>query len=247
MSHDQGRPSLFAGMEDGADPGSDTQRVRILSTLESTRRSQRPARKGPSANRKSAGPSRLLIALMGLGAITLLAGFVLTVVNQKPPAAPRPEARLATVMPAAAPASSAVIPTVSASAPDAAVAVAPIGSASEPASAPVAADSTGVAANASTNGLNTPSGTTPAPRDPLAALATAALAAAPAPAPVAASHAPAPALVASTPVAKPRVQTARATAQPKPVRPSRNDRDVQLIEAVMSHASSRPATAPTRP
>lgn len=241
MSHDQGRPSLFAGMEDGADPGSDTQRVRILSTLESTRRSQRPARKGPSAKRKPAGPSRLLIALMGLGAITLLAGFVLTVVNQKPPAAPRPEAQLATVMPAAAPASSAVVPTVSASAPDAAVAVAPIGSASEPASAPVAADSTGVAANASPARTDT----APAPRDPLAALATAALAAAPAPTPVVASHAPA--AVASTPVAKPRVQAARATAQPKPARPSRNDRDVQLIEAVMSHASSRPATTPTRP
>ena len=233
MSHDQGRPSLFAGMEDGTDPGSDTQRVRILSTLESTRRSQRPARKGPSAKRQSAGPNRLLIALMGLGAVTLLAGFVLTVVNQKPPASPRPEAQLTAVMPAAASASAVVAPPLSASAPDSPVAMAPVGSASEPPSAPAAP-----AAPDSTTSAQ-------APRDPLAALATAALAAAPAPAPVAASHAEA--VVASVPAAKPRVQAARATAQPKPARSSRNDRDVQLIEAVMSHASSRPAAAPTRP
>ncbi len=238
MSHDQGRPSLFAGMEDGADPGSDTQRVRILSTLESTRRSQRPARKGPSAKRGRQGPSRLLMVLMGLGAITLLAGFVMTVVNQKPPARLQAEHGLASVAPTAA---SAVAPAI-------AVAVAPAVAPESAASVASASDSSSPPATPAPEGaaLTSTSSAAPAPRDPLAALATAALAAAPAPTPISASSAQAAAPSTSSP-AKPRTQPARAATQAKAPRPTRNDRDVQLIEAVMSHASSRPAPAPTRP
>ena len=85
MSHDQGRPSLFAGMEDGATPGSDTQRVRILSTLESTRRSQRPARKGPQPAKTAASTqSRAWAVTLGLGVVTLLVSFVLIVQGQHP-------------------------------------------------------------------------------------------------------------------------------------------------------------------
>lgn len=90
MSHDQGRPSLFAGMEDGATPGSDTQRVRILSTLESTRRSQRPARKGPQPAKTAASTqSRAWVVTLGLGVVTLLVSFVLIVQGQRPKAAPK--------------------------------------------------------------------------------------------------------------------------------------------------------------
>ena len=58
--------------------GADSIDARVHTAL------QRPARKGPSAKRGRQGPSRLLMVLMGLGAITLLAGFVMTVVNQSP-------------------------------------------------------------------------------------------------------------------------------------------------------------------
>lgn len=89
MSHDQGRPSLFAGMEDGATPGSDTQRVRILSTLESTRRPQRPARKGPKpAKAPASAQTRAWTVTLGLGVVTLLVSFVLIVQGQRPQAKP---------------------------------------------------------------------------------------------------------------------------------------------------------------
>ena len=116
MSHDQGRPSLFAGMEDGATPGSDTQRVRILSTLESTRRTQRPARKGPPpAKAPASTQSRAWAVTLGLGVVTLLVSFVLIVEGQRPrnkllqPVAPQaktPE-QIAPAVTAALPAASA--------------------------------------------------------------------------------------------------------------------------------------------
>ena len=119
MSHDQGRPSLFAGMEDGATPGSDTQRVRILSTLESTRRPQRPARKGPQPRKTpSSTQSRAWAVTLGLGVVTLLVSFVLIVQGQRPKtgahqptpqlaAAPAPVASMVIATPAVEPAASA--------------------------------------------------------------------------------------------------------------------------------------------
>lgn len=113
MSHDQGRPSLFAGMEDGATPGSDTQRVRILSTLESTRRSQRPARRGPpSRGQAHPAASRAWAITLGLGVVTLLISFVLIVQSQRPvPMKPDPIARATPVVVPVTPTPPAVAPS----------------------------------------------------------------------------------------------------------------------------------------
>ncbi|HET8870198.1 MAG TPA: hypothetical protein VFM48_07115 [Aquabacterium sp.] len=76
MSHDQGRPSLFAGMEEEAMPHGHGQRVRILSTLESSWRPGGPTRKGPPS-RMDASPRqhRSWLMLAGLGSATLLASL----------------------------------------------------------------------------------------------------------------------------------------------------------------------------
>lgn len=81
------RPSLFAGMDD--EPAAeDHQRVRILSTLESTRHASRPSRtKGGRRTRKSHRRSWLQGALwgaMGVGVLALMAGFVLVIQDSKP-------------------------------------------------------------------------------------------------------------------------------------------------------------------
>lgn len=81
------RPSLFAGMEDGT-AVEDTQRVRILSTLESTRRTSRPNRtKGGRRTRKGQRSIWLqgtLWGAMGLGVVALMAGFVMVIQDSKP-------------------------------------------------------------------------------------------------------------------------------------------------------------------
>ncbi|HEX5355896.1 MAG TPA: hypothetical protein VFW93_06750 [Aquabacterium sp.] len=80
------RPSLFAGMDnEDSTFGGDTQRVRILSTLESTRR---PARRkkpmtihGVTRPKRSNWQTKALIGLMGVGVLTLLASFVMVIVD----------------------------------------------------------------------------------------------------------------------------------------------------------------------
>lgn len=99
------RPSLFAGMEDGS-ASEDTQRVRILSTLESTRRSSRPNRtQGGRQTRKGQRSIWLQGALwgaMGMGVLALMAGFVMVIQDSQPaplhaaPAAPVRTAKPAT-------------------------------------------------------------------------------------------------------------------------------------------------------
>ncbi|WP_290874899.1 hypothetical protein, partial [Aquabacterium sp.] len=61
-----GRPSLFAGAEDGDAPEGDTQRVRLLSTLESTRRPlrQAPSRQQRARRQRQAWQRKALIGLM---------------------------------------------------------------------------------------------------------------------------------------------------------------------------------------
>ena len=98
------RPSLFAGMEED-DASDDTRRVRILSTLESTRQATRPGRiKGRRRGRPSkpsSWPQRVLWGVLGLGVLTLMAGFVMVIQDGKsamartspPPAAPLAQAR----------------------------------------------------------------------------------------------------------------------------------------------------------
>ena len=81
----------------------DSQRVRILSTLESSRHASRPSRtKGGRRTSKSHRRSWLQGALwgaMGVGVLALMAGFVLVIQDSKPaiaqvPPAPAPHARL---------------------------------------------------------------------------------------------------------------------------------------------------------
>ncbi|MBA4110465.1 MAG: hypothetical protein C0487_12825 [Leptothrix sp. (in: Bacteria)] len=157
------RPSLFAGMDD--EPiAEEHQRVRILSTLESTRHASRPSRtKGGTRTSKSHRRSWLQGALwgaMGVGVLALMAGFVMVIQDSKPamaqvlptPAAspPRPLAS-ATVKPdhqasasleanGHAAAGPAVIETTHADAPLAALAMAPTASATP--TAPPAAPAT---------------------------------------------------------------------------------------------------------
>ncbi|TAK93969.1 MAG: hypothetical protein EPO09_10910 [Aquabacterium sp.] len=102
------RPSLFAGMDnEDSTFGGDTQRVRILSTLESARRPT--GRKGPTKiqgitrQKRSNWQTKALLGLMGIGVLTLLISFVMVVVDghaapAKPestnkPAAAAPEAK----------------------------------------------------------------------------------------------------------------------------------------------------------
>ncbi len=219
MSHDQGRPSLFAGMEDGASPGSDTQRVRILSTLESTRRPQRPARKGPpSKGAEQPWAARAWAITLGLGVVTLLISFVLIIQSQRP--APVKPASLAQATPAVV----AVMPTPPMETPSAPMSEAPAVAATEALESlpPTAASS--VPQDAS--------------RDPLAALGSTAVA------PVASEPKVAdvqPSISKGVATATKSAKPVKAVTNPKS-KGGRNDQDVELIEAVMSHASSRPGS-----
>ncbi|MGE5451253.1 MAG: hypothetical protein ACM3VZ_05335 [Acidobacteriota bacterium] len=224
MSHDQGRPSLFAGMEDGASPGSDTQRVSILSTLESSRRPHRPARKGPpSGGATQAAANRAWAITLGLGGVALLISFVLIIQSQHPTPARLAPANAVNAAPAA---------TLAPPAPLTATATLPAAepaSAAEPAVTAVVPASGPLDALAPTAASRVPQDTD---RDPLAALDQAA-ANRPASAPVAPVKKPVPAPKAAA-VATPNAKNA------KPAKARRNE-DVELIEAVMTHASSRPA------
>lgn len=86
------RPSLFAGMDnEDSTFGGDTQRVRILSTLESTRRPS--GRKGPmkihgvTRKKRSNWQTKALLGLMGVGVLTLLTSFVMVVAEGHGPSA----------------------------------------------------------------------------------------------------------------------------------------------------------------
>lgn len=228
VSHDQGRPSLFAGMEEGASPGSDTQRVRILSTLESTRRASRPARKGPlgataaQPSDSQRAQSRAWSITLGLGVVTLLISFILIVQSQrtKPAKAAAPQAPAVAVTPSA--------PVWAASTQQVAQAESPLGAAAPEASAPALAASESLDAMPPT-GAN---------RDPLASLAEPVEPTAPA-ASVPPSQGPTTKATSTARAATSGKST--KTAKPaKPAKSHRNDSDVELIEAVMTHASSRP-------
>ncbi|MBI5925229.1 MAG: hypothetical protein HY836_06480 [Aquabacterium sp.] len=80
------RPSLFAGMDnEDSTFGGDTQRVRILSTLESSRRPT--GRKGLTKihgitkKKRSNWQTKALIGLMGIGVLTLLTSFVMVILE----------------------------------------------------------------------------------------------------------------------------------------------------------------------
>lgn len=77
-------------MDDDDDAPEDTRRVRILSTLESTRQATRPSRtKGGRRTRQSPSHRRswlqgALWGAMGVGVVALLAGFVMVIQDGKP-------------------------------------------------------------------------------------------------------------------------------------------------------------------
>lgn len=101
------RPSLFAGMDnEDSTFGGDTQRVRILSTLESARRPT--GRKGPTKiqgitrKKRSNWQTKALLSLMGIGVLTLLVSFVMVVVDgHATPAKPEPANKPAAAAPEA--------------------------------------------------------------------------------------------------------------------------------------------------
>lgn len=74
-------------MEDGT-ASEDTQRVRILSTLESTRRTSRPNRtqggRQTHKGQRSIWLQGALWGAMGMGVLALMAGFVMVVQDSKP-------------------------------------------------------------------------------------------------------------------------------------------------------------------
>lgn len=235
MSHDQGRPSLFAGMEDGAAAEPDTQRVRILSTLESTRRVSRPARKGGTHRLGGAQKppvSKVWLAFFGVAALALMASFV--TVLRSPEPAPTHKLPVATgpAAPASQVATSSLPPSAPASAAVVAMDVAP--AASAPASAPF--ESLEALPPTAASSSNAPS------RDPMAALKTQAspdasvVAAA-----TAATGAALAANKASAKEVRPKQQTVpNASASTSSKRKKQQDSEVALIEAVMTHGSSRP-------
>ncbi len=103
----QGRPSLYASHDAKDGDADDVQRVRILSTLESSRRSNLPPSKRTRKGQAMGWLPKALIGLMAAGGLSLLAAFVL-VVRQgqepspnaqalaKPPLAGTPPSAIAT-------------------------------------------------------------------------------------------------------------------------------------------------------
>lgn len=236
MSHDQGRPSLFAGMEDGAAAEADTQRVRILSTLESTRRVSRPARKGGGRQRTSAQKapiSRVWLAFFGITAIALITSFV-TVLRAPEPTHTPPA--LVAQRPAPLPAATPSVPAATPASEALAVAE-PATAASEAASTPFQSlDALPPTAASSSNAPG---------RDPMAALKAPA---SPDASVVAAATAATGAAVAAAKTGSKAQSAANNANKPDPnsnaaanaKRTKRKDSEVALIEAVMTHGSSRP-------
>ncbi|MFN4266362.1 MAG: hypothetical protein ACK4F8_11530 [Aquabacterium sp.] len=234
MSHDQGRPSLFAGMEDGAAAEPDTQRVRILSTLESTRRVSRPARKGGTHRLGGAQKppvSKVWLAFFGVAALALMTSFV--TVLRSPEPAPTHKLPVATgpAAPASQVATSSLPPSAPASAAVVAMDVAP--TASAPASAPFetleALPPTAASSNAPSRDPMAALKTQPSPDASVVAAATAATGAA-----LAANKASAKEVRPKQP------SVANASASTSSKRKKQQDSEVALIEAVMTHGSSRP-------
>lgn len=212
MSQDQGRPSLFAGMEEEALPQGAGQRVRILSTLESSRRPGSPARKGHASRQaKAATPHRVWLILFGIGAMSLLVSFAMVVQGERHPL-------LASATPVTAP----LTPKTTTPAPPEEQAAPPVDAQVEQMNEPLR-----TLAEANTNPV------VPTPESPTAsALPEVTAPKSEAPTTVVKQHAE------KRAPAKPRTQAASVK---KHAPASSSDQDVELIEAVITHASSQPA------
>lgn len=221
-------PSSFDG---------DTQRVRILSTLESTRRPARGPMKihGITTEKRNNWQTKALLGLMALGVLSLLASFVMVLLNghtasSKADAADQePPSHRETTKPAEAPRVSPDNPLAALVAPPAhTAAIAP----TRPQQAAVI-ENVAVATTAPvlSNATKSPS---------TASATTAAVKAEPAKPTVVALATP------GTP--HPVIPALEAIKQPKPLAAtskhaqagSRNDEDVALLEAMFAHTRPRP-------
>lgn len=257
MGHDQGRtaghtppqraarpslerPSLFAGMDGHTKtPPDDAAHVRLLSTLESTRK---PARLSPAKARKQREGTAMgwqvkaLLGVMGVGVMALLASFVMVVQDGHPTApkvataqAVKPAASVSAVASAASPGGTAPGPLASLQA-----MASPVEGAASQAKAPAteAARIEALLADAPpASAAPSPSASSSAP--PTAATGTAKAASK---APTAAT----PAASAPPIVAKVRPSLATTEARPTARTASRKrDEDVALLEAMFEHTSPR--------
>ena len=224
------RPSLFAGMDD--DPAAeDHQRVRILSTLESTRHSSRPSRtQGGKRSSKSHRRSWLQGALwgaMGVGMLALMASFVMVIQDSKPAIA---QVQVApTTVARAAVSSTQETPTQDTHSPATEVT---LPTAAGPAVIETThADTPLAALSAPTVAPKASSATSPAPEPALLAMNSKSSAA---------------------PAGKPAVAMATSTATPaKPGKAGTNakgqDEDVALLEAMFAHTGRKPPPKPATP
>ena len=222
-------PSSFDG---------DTQRVRILSTLESTRRPARGPMKihGITKKKRSNWQAKALLGLMAVGVLSLLASFVMVLVNGHAPSArsdaadqaAQPNSPGTATKPAAASRVSADNPLAALIAPPAR---ADANAATRPAQAAVI-ENVAIASPVVTKGTSSSTTTSaPAKADPAKPLVLA--------------------LVAPTAQTSPQATaTAQdASKQAKPTPPGgkraqaggRNDEDVALLEAMFAHTRPRPA------
>ncbi|MBI3380938.1 MAG: hypothetical protein HY019_02930 [Aquabacterium sp.] len=262
------RPSLFAGMDN--EPSSfdgDTQRVRILSTLESTRRPARGPMKihGITKKKRSNWQSKALLGLMAVGVLSLLASFVMVLVNghaplAKPDAADQP-AELNRPTTATKPAAAS---RVSPDNPLAALIAPPVRTAANtptrPAQAAVienVAIATPVLANSTTHGTTQSTTSAPAKMSATGSIApvlpataksastttTASAKAEPAKPTLVAMAAPSaqasPQLTAAVLDASKQAKSAPSTSK-RTQAGGRNDDDVALLEAMFAHTRPRP-------
>ncbi len=235
------RPSLFAGMDDSCSPKVNGEGVRILSTLESASKVQGRPRLG--AKPSGHGARWALWSLVGAGLAT--AGAALWMAQA--PATPAPAVVNATALP---PADQRAMGT-KALAPQTAPPTVPQPAASQPFAslASAAAPTATVASAAVTGPVSAPNATTRHATTPLAALIeNTPPAAGPTVLNVAPPAAPTSSAAASKVASKAAPQNAEATpkkaavAKPKARKErSTKDRDVELLEAVMSHTERRPS------
>lgn len=252
------RPSLFAGMDN--EPSSfdgDTQRVRILSTLESTRRPARGPMKiqGITKKKRSNWQTKALLGLMAVGVLSLLASFVMVLLNghtasSKADAADQePPSHREATKPAEA-------PRVSPDNPLAALVVPPVHTATAAPTRPAQAaviENVAIAtpvidhgASSTPTKMNTEakaaSPQSAAPKSSVIAT-TAAAKAEPAKPTVLALAAPvsqtSPQATAAAPDASKQARPAAPTGK-RPQASSRNDEDVALLEAMFAHTRPRP-------
>lgn len=218
------RPSLFAGMEDGT-ATEETQRVRILSTLESTRRTSRPNRtqggRQTHKGQRSIWLQGALWGAMGMGVLALMAGFVMVIQDSKP----------ASLQAATAAPVRAAEPTTAPIKADTAMAALNV----SPTSSPAAALPQGPAVIETTASVEPAIVASPAPGSTASAAAPVQLTASTSP------QAEAPRKLEDAP-ARAKTTLAAASKPGKSKSAKGQDDDVALLEAMFAHTGRKPAS-----